>query len=260
MGGIGVGERQPVDRDLPFLRAGRDVEFLAAGVECDPGHVGAIGSGQPRIGKPRLCLAAAGRHPPDHRGGPVAHVEVAVAPEDGEPGHVGERGVRTGRDRGVDLLRTRARVDADDPAVHVGRVDTALGIEGHSQETHGLDRGLPGHLDRVGPESGRLAAVEVEGPDLVAGVEGSVEVCVGGVDVQGAAGHGEPTRMPRIGECREHLDVADGAFRRLGHAGSRGHQYGDGDGYKSRAHEESSLSGASPVRQAAPDLEALETV
>src|SRR5204862_3979448 len=167
--GIGVGEREPVDHDLPFLGAGRDVQLLTAGVDSYPGDVGAPRSGQPRIAEPRLCLAPTGWHPPDHRGGPVAHVEVAVAPEGNEPGHVGERGVGAGGDGGVHLLRSRARVDADDPAVHVGRVDTALGIEGHSQETHGLYRGRSGYLDRVGPESGWLAAVEVEGPDLVAG-------------------------------------------------------------------------------------------
>ncbi|TMA56426.1 MAG: hypothetical protein E6J75_09705 [Deltaproteobacteria bacterium] len=90
VGGIGVGEREPVDRDLPFLGASRDVQVLTAGVDRDPGHVGAPGSGQPRIAEPRLCLAATGRHPPDYRGRPVAHVEAAVAPEGNEPRHVGE--------------------------------------------------------------------------------------------------------------------------------------------------------------------------
>jgi len=65
---------------------------------------------------------------------------------------------------------------------------------------------------RVRHASDWLAGVEAEGPDLVAGVEESVKVCVRGVDVQSAPGHGEATRVPGVRERREHLDIADGTL------------------------------------------------
>src|SRR5438874_655285 len=50
--GVGVGKRKPVDRDLAFLRGGRDIEVLTARVERDAGDVRAVRSGKSRIGQP----------------------------------------------------------------------------------------------------------------------------------------------------------------------------------------------------------------
>ena len=154
-------------------------------------------------------MSSAGRHAPDDRRGPVADVEVAGRIEDDEAGHVCERGVGVGRDHAIDVLHTRARVDAQNPAVHVGNVEPASGVEGHAQEAHRLCRRLPRDEDRVGPGLDGPAGVEAEGPDLVACIEESIEARVRGADVQRAPVHREAARVPGVTERCEHLNVAD---------------------------------------------------
>src|SRR5205809_2503690 len=83
---------------------------------------------------------------------------------------------------------------------------------------------------RVERASGWIAGVEIVGPDLVAGVEGSVEVCVGGVDRSEEHTSELQSRLHLVCRLLHEKYDADGTFRRLGHAGDRGHQNGDCDG------------------------------
>ncbi|TMA82896.1 MAG: hypothetical protein E6J72_01460 [Deltaproteobacteria bacterium] len=138
---------------------------------------------------------------------------INCADEDDEPGHAGERGIGVGRDRAVDVLHSRAWVDAQDPAVHVGDVHPALGVERHAQEAHQLRRLLSRYQDRIGAGLHRVARIEAERPDLVARIEEPVETRVRGGDVQGPSVHREAARVAGVTESREHLDVADRARR-----------------------------------------------
>src|SRR5438477_238177 len=131
-------QRQPVNDDAGLVVPGREVQVTAGGVDGHPQNGPGPRARHAGVDEPRLCGAATGRDAPDDRlAAGVADVEVAVAVEHHEGGHVGGCRVRPGGNHGVDVLRAGSRVDPVDAAVHVGDVEPAGGVERHAGEAHG---------------------------------------------------------------------------------------------------------------------------